>query len=146
MVSRVTLSNPIPVLQRPYVSGHPIALLISIGFVFSGFVGLLGLVVPGLVSESAVALVLPEFVYAIFNTLSLFGGVAAAFGIVSGRRDVEAFGMSLLASVLFSYFMTIIAVRPSSAIQIQFILWLGIGCALRVWHLTRPDASDGGIY
>lgn len=70
------------------------------------------------------------------------GGSLATYGLVRGRRNIEAGGMTLLATALTVDYITVISVRTTSALSSLFIVFLALGCGLRARHLTRTGYVD----
>lgn len=126
--------SPVSPSQRNYVYSHPLALWFSIGIAWAGAVNIF---LPNLVEESFVSLALPDWLVIAFNAVWMIGGLCGAIGILRGRRNVEAAGMSLLSSGMFVYFIAALSIRSSAAVTGIFILTLAIGCALRARHLTQ---------
>jgi hypothetical protein len=123
----------IPAHQRSYLQSHPLAIWLSLGIAFTGCVNL---ILPDL-SESSVALVLPPLLVMVFNLTWAAGGALSAIGLLRGKPKIEAAGMSLLASGLFSLFVSVFYVRPLAALSsAPFVVTLAIGCFLRSRHLT----------
>lgn len=127
---------PIPATQRAYVSSHPLALCVAIGFAFSGLVNLL---FPGLVRESAVSIALPETPYYAFSLVWAVGGVCAAWGLLRGIRDLEAAGDVLLATALVVNYISVVWVRATTALAAVFLIFMALGFLLRARHLAKSS-------
>lgn len=97
--------------------------------------GLLGVVAPELVRESAPSLVLPEWVLLAFNICWMVGGGTAFVGMVRGIVALHMPGMALIAGGLISYWAIIATIRGWGALTAVFILLLGIGCGLHAAYL-----------
>lgn len=124
----------IPIWHRPYARAHPLAPVISVGLLVGGLINLLA---PELVEETASALVLPELVLLLFNLTWAVGGAAGTIGFFRGWPRIEAAGMALIAGGLGAYYAAIVTLRSTTALTGLFIGLLAVGCALRAWHLFR---------
>ncbi|HEY3435084.1 MAG TPA: hypothetical protein VGK41_05480 [Solirubrobacterales bacterium] len=127
------MKSLVPFRQRAYLASHPLALLLSIGIAFNGYVNL---IFPGL-SESSAAVVLPPLMLALFNLTWAVGGTLSTFGLVRGKAKVESAGMSLLASGLVTLFASILYLKPAAVLgSAAFLVTLAVGCFLRARHLS----------
>lgn len=129
MISRLA-----PAWHRAYVRSHPLGLCVSF---FIAVAGLIGLVAPQLVNESAAALVLPGWQLTVFNTTWLVGGSLATIGLLRGLPNAEAPGLALIAGGLTAYYIAVVSIRASSALTALFIAGLAIGCIARAWRIYR---------
>lgn len=120
---------------KAYRREHPLAIWFSIGI---AFIGLVTILFPDSVEQSAVTLALPELVRKLFNVFYATGGLFATIGLLRIRHSLEAAGMALLASTLFVQWASIIYLRPTSIISAFFVLTLAIGCGRRAWILSFP--------
>lgn len=137
---RVSPARLAPRWHRPYVRSHPIGLFVALGIAVGGFCGLF---LPQVVRESAASLTLPEFVLTVFYAVWLVGGIAAFFGLLRGILRLQVAGMALISGGLLTYYVVIISIRGSAAVQAFFIAALGIGCGLHAWNLARCGYSGG---
>lgn len=126
--------NLVPVTQRAYIASHPLALSFAIG-VFA--TGLISILFPHFFEETSVSLALPDWLRMAFRGTWTIGGALSTFGILRGRRHLEASGMILLASGLAVNYLSIISIRPEAALSGIFIATLAVGCAFRARHLTN---------
>jgi cation transport ATPase len=124
----------IPSRQRAYFSSHPLGFCVAVGFAISGLVNLL---FPHLVRESAVSLALPVGLYYAFSLTWAAGGVCAAWGLLRGVRNLEAGGDVLLATALLVNYISVIWVRASSGLSAIFLIFMALGFLLRARHLAR---------
>jgi len=124
----------IPLWHRAYVRAHPLAPVISLGILLGGLVNLLA---PELVEETASAIVLPEYVLLLFNLVWTIGGAAGTIGFIRGWSRIEGAGMALIAGGLGAYYTAIITLRSTTALTGLFIGLLAVGCGLRAWQLFR---------
>lgn len=129
----------IPANHRAYVASHPLGLSVSIGLALGGFVNL---IFPHLVMETSASLALPTPLFYLFSAMWALGGTLATLGLLRGRRNFEAGGMTLLAAALIVDYITVVSVRTTSALASVFIVFLAIGCAARARHLTRSGYVD----
>jgi len=123
--------------QRAYISSHPLALWFSIGF---GLVGILALLFPGSIEQTAASTTLPAWLTKVLYITFAVGGISSVFGIVRGRPDFEALGMSLFSSGLIVNFIAIASLAGLGAVSLTgavFLVALAIGCFGRVLALTR---------
>lgn len=123
----------VPPGQRAYVASHPLGVWLSLGIAFSGWINIF---FPSLTAESSSSLIFSPLILFLFNLAWAVGGTLSVVGLLRGRAKIEGLGMSMLASALGSYYLAIISIRLSAAISAGFILFLGIGCALRAYHLA----------
>ena len=115
-----------------------------------GLAGIAGMVYPDLVKESAPALILPTWLYFLFNCIWAAGGTFAAWGLMRGLVRLEVPGLALMSGGLGAYYMAVITARGwSGAIAGLFIGSLALGCAIRSFHLFHygydgnvPDVSE----
>ncbi len=124
---------PILSTQRAYLASHPLAFWLAVGIALTGYINLFA---PSLTGETASSVVFSSFVLFLFNIAWAGGGTFVAVGLLRGRPKIEGAGQAVLASALFSYFLAVIAARPSFAATALFILCLGVGCAFRAVHLA----------
>lgn len=129
--------------HRAYVRSHPLGLAVAVGIMLSGAIGLL---FPESVQESAPALVLPDALLVSFNVVWAVGGGLASFGLIRGSRDAEVPGLALIAGGLSAYYIVVVSIRPTAALQALFIGALAIGCAVRAWHLVRAGYDTDGTH
>lgn len=124
----------VPASQHAYLASHPLALLLSIGIAFNGYVNFL---FPG-ISESSASIVLPPLMLALFNLTWAIGGTLATFGLIRGKPRIESAGMSLLASGLVTLFASILYLKPAAVLgSAAFLITLAVGCFLRARHLSN---------
>lgn len=124
--------------RRAYRRAHPLTFWLALGV---AVVGVVALVFPATVEQTATSAALPAWLRSLFDVIYAGGGAASAFGVHRARRDFEAAGLSLLAGALAAQFAAVVYVRPAGAPPATFILTLAIGCALRARHLTSGDAG-----
>jgi hypothetical protein len=123
----------VPRTQRAYLASHPLALWVSVGIAFTGWLNLL---FPEPAAESSTALVFPGWLLLMFNLSWAIGGSLSVIGLLRGKPRIEGIGMTLLASGLFSLFLAILALSPDRALRSAvFIVTLAIGSGLRARHL-----------
>jgi hypothetical protein len=120
--------------QRAYISSHPLALRFSLGLFI---VGLVSLVAPQTIEQTATSMALPEWLQIGFRLTWTLGGAASVWGIIRGRRAFEAAGMTLIATGLAIDYLAIVSVRWQSALPGLFILFLAEGCFQRTRHLRK---------
>ena len=125
--------NPIVPGQREYIRSHPVVFCLSIGI---ALVGLVYLLLPSWTPESAISILLPEWLKLVWAATWFLGGLASTYGIARGVPRIEGGGMALLASGLYSNFVATIYVRPSAAGAAVFVFLLAIGCTLRAHYLA----------
>lgn len=105
--------------------------------------GLIGLLAPEAVQESAPSLVLPDWVLIFFNCVWVIGGGLSMVGLVRGNREIEIPGMILIAGGLGSYYVVVVSIRATAALTALFIALLALGCLGRAVNLYRFGYDDG---
>lgn len=128
------LSPLAPKWHRTYVRSHPIGLYSALGLAIGGATGLL---FPETVKESAASLTLPGLTENLFYFVWALGGLMAFLGLLRGILKLHVAGMTLVAGGLFTYYIVIVTIRGSGALQALFICLLGLGCGLHAWNLAR---------
>lgn len=136
----LTLACLAPRWHRAYVRSHPAWPWITIGLALSGFSGL---ITPWLVEESAIALILPEWSYYLFNFIWFVGGAASTLGMIRGRSDIEIGGLSLVTGGLAAYYIAVISVRPAAMWTALFVGFLAVGAIARAIHLFCSGGYAG---
>lgn len=119
--------------QRYRVRAHPHGYAIAVGVLVAGVVGIL---FPGTIEETATSLALPEWLRTLFEICWATGGALATIGIARGYRGIEAGGMGLLATALFVDYLAFIYIRPAAAVSGLFVLILAIASAERSYFLA----------
>lgn len=132
----------VPRNHRAYVASHPLGVCVAAGLTIGG---LINLSFPGLARETSVAVALPPVLFYCFSAMWAVGGLLALYGLVRGRRSVEAGGSVLVSTALAVDYIAILAVRPLSGVVSVFILFLALGYALRVRHLVRTGYVDVAV-
>lgn len=118
---------------RLYRRDHPLAIWFCLGI---AFIGLLTLIFPDAVEQSATSLALGETLRKLFYVCYALGGTLGALGLLSVRHRLEAAGMAMLASTMTVQFVAIVYVRPAAWAPSLFVLALAIGCGTRAWLLS----------
>jgi len=131
----------IPTWHRAYVRSHRLGICVSLGILVGGLINLL---TPELVEESAPVLVLPRIVLLIFNLTWVVGGALSAIGALRGARHIEIPGLSLVAGGLLAYYVTAITVRSTTALTAIFIALLAVGFAGHAINLYL-NGYDGEV-
>jgi hypothetical protein len=135
---------PIPAWHRQYVRSHPGWPWINGGVAASGWSALfVALFVPEFVSASAVAQVLPTWLYILFSISWAAGGTAATTGLLHGCSRLEGLGLMLMAGGFSAYYIAVLAIRPTAAVLSVFIAFLVFGCVSRAWHLFMSGGYEG---
>lgn len=124
----------IPPNHRAYLASHPLGFCIALGLAVSGLVNVL---FPDAVQDTAASLALPPILYYAFSATWAVGGTCAALGLLRGLRNLEAGGDVLLASSLLVNYISVVWVRTTSALAAVFVLFMAVGFALRARHLTK---------
>jgi hypothetical protein len=132
----------VPRNHRAYVASHPLGVCVAAGLAIGG---LINLSFPGLARETSVAVALPPALFYCFSAMWAIGGLLALYGLVRGKRSVEAGGSVLVSTALTVDYIAILAVRPLSGVVSVFILFLALGYALRVRHLVRTGYVDVAV-
>lgn len=114
--------------------GHPLAFWFAMGV---GLVGFVNLVLPGLADETAVSVLLPDWLERVFATVYMVSGFSSVYGITLGKPRWEALGMAMLSSGVLANFIILVDLRPNNAATATFLLTLAIGCGQRAFHLSR---------
>lgn len=122
----------VPAWHRAYLRAHWVGLGVAFGVCLSGLIGLLA---PATVEQSAAAIVLPDWVVTLLNISWAIGGAVATAGILRGNRQLHVPGMSLIGGGLVAYYSAIITLRPEAALQVVFIPMLGVSCLLHAIFL-----------
>lgn len=126
------ICKAVPPWHRAYLRSHWVGLSVALGVCLSG---LIALVAPEVVEQSASAVVLPSWVVTLLNVTWMIGGGTAAAGLLRGNRQLHVPGMSLIGGGLLAYYSAIVALRPEAALQVIFIPILGAGCLLHALFL-----------
>lgn len=122
------------ITQFHYIMTHPLAFWFSLGIFF---VGLITLLYPHLGDETALSIVLPDWLETLLRIGFVLGGGFSVVGIVSGKSKFEAAGMAILSSDMITNFLVVVDLRPNNAATAFFLITLAIGCAQRSVHLTK---------
>lgn len=120
--------------QRLYIRAHPVVFWLCIGLVIVGFIGV---VAPGLVSMSAAAQVLPDWLRTAFYASYTIGAGMSVVAQVRGIARLEAAGMMLLATGFLTQFASAAYLLHTSAFSGLFLLALAIGAFQRSRFLTE---------
>jgi hypothetical protein len=132
----------IPRNHRAYVASHPLGVCVAAGLTVGGMINLC---FPDLARETSVAVALPQVLFLCFSAMWALGGLLALYGLVRGKRSVEAGGSVLLSTALAVDYIAILSVRPLSGVVSVFIFFLAVGYALRVRHLLRTGYVDVAV-
>jgi hypothetical protein len=127
------ICTAVPPWHRAYVRSHWVGLSVAVGVCLSG---LIGLIAPEAVEQSASAVVLPRWAVTMLNVSWVVGGASASVGLLRGNRQLHVPGMSLIGGGLLAYYSAILALRPEAAWQVVFIAILGVGCLLHATFLA----------
>jgi hypothetical protein len=125
----------IPLRQRPYLRSHPLAAWFAVAIFLAGLIGLL---FPETVSQTAASLLLPDWLETTFRWFYLVAGAAATWGIVRGRANLEAAGWTLVTSVLAAQIVTLLFLTQDAAIVANLVTLaaLALGTGMRAWFLA----------
>ncbi len=129
--------------QRAYLRSHPLAFWFSLGIAVTVTVAIVD---PSTVQETAITLVLPDWLETIFRWSYLVGGYMATIGLLFAKPRIEAAGMALLASGLLVQLATIMYLSPELGWpSAPFLLTLAIGTGSRAYYLATSRVY-GAVY
>lgn len=116
---------------RTYRRTHAVEISLALGIAFAG---LLTLLFPSTVQQSATYLALPELLRTAFNIAYTLGGLLTLYGLLRPKpyeHTFEAAGYGLLSSALGVQWASIVYVAPDTWPSSLFILILAVGCGVR---------------
>ncbi len=123
--------------MKSYTKAYPFLFWFSIGICTTGVVSIL---FPHLSEQTATSIALSDTLELVFKLMWTIGGGMVTYSLIKCKSNVEAAGLVLIGTGILSYFLSIIYIRPENALNGVFLLFLAIGCFMRVrrlGHLTN---------
>lgn len=130
-------------LRSLYIRQHPLALTISGSAMMAAA---LLIAVPGLMDDTRIGQITPQWMSDIWLIMFGGGGAAATYGLIRLNPKVESAGMILLAATISVQVLAAIDVAGTSAILGIFIQSaVSIGCFIRAISLHRDFPKHKAI-